>query len=71
MVRSRRNTETLQLLSLAEEVELPRTLDRAVAVKRTARSTRNTVAIAGFLGLLLGFFAALLWEPVTSRAARE
>ena len=64
-------TETLQLLSLAEEVELPRALDRAVAVKTTARSTRNTVAIAGFLGLLLGFFAALLWEPVTSRAARE
>jgi uncharacterized protein involved in exopolysaccharide biosynthesis len=64
-------TEKLQLLSLAEEVELPRPLDRAVAVKTTARSTRNTVAIAGFLGLLLGFFAALLWEPVTSRAARE
>jgi uncharacterized protein involved in exopolysaccharide biosynthesis len=64
-------TEKLQLLSLAEEVELPRALDRAVAVKTTARSTRNTVAIAGFLGLLLGFFAALLWEPVTSRAARE
>jgi len=64
-------TETLQLLSLAEEVELPRALDRAVAVKTTARSTRNTVAIAGFLGLLLGLFAALLWEPVTSRAARD
>lgn len=64
-------TETLLLLSLAEEVELPRPLDRAVAVKTTARSTRNTIAIAGFLGLLLGFFAALLWEPVTSRAARE
>jgi uncharacterized protein involved in exopolysaccharide biosynthesis len=64
-------TEKVQLLSLAEEVELPRTLDRAVAVKTTARSTRNTIAIAGFLGLLLGFFAALLWEPVTSRAARE
>jgi uncharacterized protein involved in exopolysaccharide biosynthesis len=64
-------TETLQLLSLAEEVELPRALDRAVAVKTTARSTRNTVAIAGFLGLLLGIFAALLWEPVTSRTARD
>jgi uncharacterized protein involved in exopolysaccharide biosynthesis len=64
-------TDTLQLLSLAEEVELPRPLDRAVAVKTTARSTRNTVAIAGFLGLLLGLFAALLWEPVTSRTARD
>src|SRR5918992_1884086 len=64
-------TETLQFLALANEVEMPRVLDRAVAVKTTARSTRNTVAIAGFLGLLLGIFAALLWEPVTSRAARD
>ena len=64
-------TETLQLLSLAEEVELPRNLDRAVAVKTTARSTRNTVAIAGFLGLLLGLFAALLWEPVTRRSSSD
>jgi uncharacterized protein involved in exopolysaccharide biosynthesis len=64
-------TETLQFLALANEVEKPRALDRAVAVKTTARSTRNTVAIAGFLGLLLGIFAALLWEPITSRAARD
>jgi uncharacterized protein involved in exopolysaccharide biosynthesis len=64
-------TETLQFLALATEVELPQVLDRAVAVKTTARSTRNTVAIAGFLGLLLGIFAALLWEPITSRTARE
>jgi uncharacterized protein involved in exopolysaccharide biosynthesis len=64
-------TETLQFLALANEVEMPQVLDRAVAVETTARSTRNTVAIAGFLGLLLGIFAALLWEPVTSRAARD
>ena len=64
-------TETVQLLALAEQVELPRPLDRPVAVKTTARSTRNTVAVAGFLGLLLGIFAALLWEPITRRATRE
>lgn len=64
-------TETLQFLALANEVEKPRVLDRAVAVKTTARSTRNTVAVAGFLGLLLGIFAALLWEPITSRTARD
>ena len=64
-------TETLQFLALANEVEKPRVIDRAVAVKTTARSTRNTVAIAGFLGLLLGIFAALLWEPITSRTARD
>ena len=64
-------TETLQFLALANEVEKPRVLDRAVAVKTTARSTRNTVAVAGFLGLLLGIFAALLWEPITSRTSRD
>jgi uncharacterized protein involved in exopolysaccharide biosynthesis len=64
-------TETVQLLALAEQVELPRPLDRAVAVKTTARSTRNTVAIACFLGLLLGIFAALLWEPVTRRRSSD
>jgi uncharacterized protein involved in exopolysaccharide biosynthesis len=63
-------TETLQFLALARDVEMPRVLDRAVAVKTTARSTRNTVAVAGFLGLLLGIFAALLWEPITSRTSR-
>ena len=64
-------TETVLLLALAEQVELPRALDRAVAVKTTARSTRNTVAVAGFLGLLLGAFAALLWEPLTRRRSPD
>jgi predicted transcriptional regulator len=64
-------SETLQFLALANEVELPRVLDRPVAVKTTARSPRNTVAIAAFLGLLLGIFAALLWEPITSRQTRD
>jgi uncharacterized protein involved in exopolysaccharide biosynthesis len=63
--------ETRQLLAQAEEVELPRVLDRAVARKTTAQSTRNSVVVAGFLGLLLGLIAALLWEPVAERAARD
>ena len=63
-------TETLQLLSLASRSAAISPVS-AVAVKTTARSTRNTVAIAGFLGLLLGFFAALLWEPVTSRRSLD
>jgi hypothetical protein len=63
--------ETRQLLSLAEEVELPRVIDRAVAAKTTARSRRNSIAVAGFLGLLLGLLAALLWEPVTARTTRD
>jgi uncharacterized protein involved in exopolysaccharide biosynthesis len=62
--------ETRQLLAQAEEVELPQVIDRAVATKTTAQSTRNSVVVAGFLGLLLGLIAALLWEPVAERAAR-
>ena len=59
-----------QLLALAEQVELPRILDRGAATKTTARSTRNSAAVAGLIGLLLGILAALLWEPLATRAAR-
>jgi uncharacterized protein involved in exopolysaccharide biosynthesis len=60
-------TQTIQLLSLARSVESPRVLTRASAVKTTARSRRNAIAVGGFIGLLLGTAAALLWEPVTRR----
>jgi uncharacterized protein involved in exopolysaccharide biosynthesis len=60
-------TQTIQLLSLARNVESPRVLTRASAVKTTARSRRNSIAVGGFIGLLLGIAAALLWEPVTRR----
>lgn len=56
-----------QQLSLAENVEKPRLYLRAVPVKATARSTRNSMLVAALIGLLIGVFAALLWEPVTSR----
>ena len=51
-----------QSLALAEEVEKPRLLERAVSEKVTARSKRNSLIVGGFLGLLLGTIAALLWE---------
>ena len=56
-----------QQLTQAREVELPSVLTRAVAVKTTARSRRNDVVVAAFLGLLIGLAAALLWEPVSAR----
>jgi uncharacterized protein involved in exopolysaccharide biosynthesis len=59
-----------QLLIQAEEVERPSVLTRAVAVKTTARSRRNSVVVAAFLGLLLGLFAALVWEPLMGRRSR-
>jgi uncharacterized protein involved in exopolysaccharide biosynthesis len=60
-------TQTVQLLSLARNVEAPRVLTRASAVKTTARSRRNSIAVGGLIGLILGVGAALLWEPVTRR----
>jgi len=59
-----------QLLIQAQEVERPAVLTRAAAVKTTARSRRNSVVVAAFLGLLIGLLAALLWEPVVRRRAR-
>jgi capsular polysaccharide biosynthesis protein len=56
-----------QLLVQAEEVERPKVLTRAAAVKTTARSRRNSVVVAAFLGLLVGLFAALVWEPLMRR----
>jgi hypothetical protein len=63
--------ETRQLLAQAEEVELPQVIARAVATKTTARSSRNSVAVAGLIGLLIGLAAALLWEPIAARTARD
>lgn len=60
-----------QLLALAEQVELPRILDHGAATKTTARSTRNSAAVAGLIGLIIGIFAALLWEPVAARSGRS
>lgn len=56
-----------QLLIQAEEIERPKVLARAAAVKTTARSRRNSVVVAAFLGLLVGLFAALVWEPLMRR----
>jgi hypothetical protein len=56
-----------QLLIQAQEIERPKLLTRAAAVKTTARSRRNSVVVAAFFGLVLGLIAALVWEPITRR----
>jgi hypothetical protein len=57
-------TTAKQQLAVAQEVELGKQKTFAVATKTTAKSRRNTVIVAALLGLLLGIFAALLWDPV-------
>jgi uncharacterized protein involved in exopolysaccharide biosynthesis len=56
-------TQTQQLLSVAQTVERGQVLTQATPVKTTARSRRNSVIVGGLIGLLLGLIAALLWEP--------
>jgi hypothetical protein len=53
-----------QLLIQAQQIERPKLLTRAASVQTTARSRRNSVVVAAFLGLVLGLIAALVWEPL-------
>lgn len=56
-----------QQLLQARTVEMPSVLTHGAAVRTTARSRRNDVVVAAFLGLLLGIIAALAWEPIAAR----
>lgn len=64
-------TTNQQQLALAEDIEAPQVITRAVATKTTARSRRNTVLVAGLIGLLLGGIAALLYEPARRAVRRQ
>jgi len=57
-------TTAKQQLAVAQEVEKGSQKTFAAATKTTAKSRRNTVIVAALLGLLIGIFAALLWEPI-------
>jgi hypothetical protein len=52
-----------QLLSLAENVELSRVVQPAVAVRTSATSRRNAAAVGALAGLLLGALAAIVADP--------
>jgi uncharacterized protein involved in exopolysaccharide biosynthesis len=64
-------TTNQQQLALAQGVEAPEITSPAVATKTTARSRRNTVLVAGLIGLLLGVVAALVYEPVLRAVRRQ
>jgi hypothetical protein len=55
------------LLTQAQQIERPAVLTRGAPVRVTARSRRNDVVVAAFLGLIVGLIAALAWEPVAAR----
>lgn len=59
-----------QLLSLAENVELSRVVQPGVAVKTSATSRRNAAAVGALAGLLLGALAAIVADPWLRRRSR-
>jgi capsular polysaccharide biosynthesis protein len=59
-----------QQLVQAEQIELPSVLTHAAATKTTARSRRNDVVVAAFLGFVIGLIAAVVWEPIAERRRR-
>jgi uncharacterized protein involved in exopolysaccharide biosynthesis len=63
--------ETEQLLALAESVERSRVVEPAIPREVTARSRRNSLIVAGILGLLAGLAAALAWDPLAERLGRR
>ncbi len=62
-------TEAQSALALAENVERPSVVERAVAQKTTARSVGRSVVVGALIGLILGTLAAILWEPARRRFA--
>ena len=59
-----------QQLAFSQNVESATIVEQAAAVKSTARSRRTSILVGGLIGLILGALAAILWEPLTARAAR-
>jgi hypothetical protein len=64
-------TTNQQQLALAKDVEAPQITTLAAATKTTARSRRNTVLVAGLIGLILGIVAALVFEPAAGAVRRH
>ncbi|HKP18576.1 MAG TPA: hypothetical protein VJT84_08855 [Gaiellaceae bacterium] len=56
-----------QLIAQADYIEKGRILSPALAVRTAGPSSRTGAAIGGLIGLIVGIFAALLWEPVAAR----
>jgi uncharacterized protein involved in exopolysaccharide biosynthesis len=57
-----------QQLKLSQDIEAGHVYSEAAAQRNAGPSKRSGVAIGAFIGLILGIFAALLWEPLGLRA---
>jgi len=61
-------TDTEQLITLAEEVERARQVSEARAARVPAQSSKSSIIVGAFLGLLAGLLLALLWPRLGTRS---
>jgi len=59
--------EGSQLLNLAKSVEASRVVEPAAASKTTARSSRTSLIVGAFIGIIVGLIAAIAAEPILAR----
>ena len=64
-------SDNLQLLEFARNIERPRIIEEAVPRQTTARSVRNSVLVGALIGLILGTLAALLADRFVGRGGRR
>ena len=64
-------SDNLQLLEFARNIERPRIIEEAVPRQTTARSVRNSALVGGLIGLILGTLAALLADRFAGRGSRR
>jgi capsular polysaccharide biosynthesis protein len=60
-------SETREILSVAQNVERSRVLTKAAATKVSARSHKSSLAVGALIGLIVGIALALLWDPLMQR----
>ena len=65
----RMNTELL--LAQARDVEKGQIVTEARASAVTPRSSRSSIVVGALIGLIVGFAAALAWDPIVARRRRH
>ena len=64
-------TTTELLLAQARDVEKGQVVTEARASQVTPRSSRSSIVVGALIGLIVGFVAALAWDPIAGRRRRR
>ncbi len=68
---SQERVDTELLLAQARDVEKGQVVTEARASAVTPRSSQSSIVVGALIGLIVGFVAALAWDPVVARRRRR